>query len=117
MAVVETVIWSGPLVANSLNYSDYFSEADYLYLQPSQGPDWSVSGDFVEIDCSLLVTVAPSVKRQIPVTQISTRDLIYIPRELADSGLLFELILQASFSVDIVVKACIVEASVVVPVV
>jgi hypothetical protein len=108
VAVEETEIWNGPLTANSLNYSSYFSDADFIYLKPSQGDDWSISGEFIEIDCDLLVTVAPDVKRRIPLGAgfVSTREVLLIPKEVADSGLLMELALQASFVVDIIVVAC-----------
>jgi hypothetical protein len=108
VAIEETEIWNGPLTANSLNYSSYFSDADFIYLKPVQGDDWSISGEFIEIDCDLLVTVAPGVKRRIPLGAgfVSTREVLIIPKEIADSGLLLELVLQASFVVDVVAVAC-----------
>lgn len=94
------VIFEGSLIENALNYSSFFRNAEFIFIEWTEKPDWSQSGDFVEIDGDLLITVAPGVKRQVKLfTYLSTRDAIAIPAEYSQSGFLMELVLQSSFSV------------------
>lgn len=101
MADIEE-IYSGNLTANSQNNSAFFSGAEFLFIKSSDHPDWSVSGDFTEIDFDLLVTVQPNIKRRIPLgVYASTREVIAIPEEYTRSGLLLEVVMQASFTANI----------------
>jgi hypothetical protein len=94
-------ILAGPLTANSNNLSLWFSGASYLFFVAPDRPDWSVDGNFTEIDAALLVEVPNGLVRQVPVPlgMVSTREPIIIPVELARSGARMRLLLQASASV------------------
>lgn len=105
MAQIEE-IFSGSLTANAQNNSAFFSGAEFLFLKSSDHGDWSVTGDFTEIDFDLLVTVQPNVKRRIPLgVYASTREVIAIPEEFSRSGLLMEVVMQASFAANLQVFA------------
>lgn len=97
--MADVSIWSGTLEAHKLNYSQSFSNTAYLYCIAPDRPDWSVTGDFIEVDCALLVTVAPGIQRQVSVPQgyISTREPLLIPEQLACSNL--QLVLDAGIPV------------------
>lgn len=99
-------IYSGTLTANVQNVSTFFSGADFIYLKSSDHGDWSVSGDFTEIDFDLLVTVEPGIKRRVPLESFaSTREILRVPDEYSRSGWLMEVVLQASFSAQLSVFA------------
>lgn len=101
MADIEE-IYSGNLTANAQNNSAFFSGAEFLFIKSSDHPDWSVSGDFTEIDFDLLITVQPNIKRRIPLgVYASTREVIAIPKEFTRSELLMEVVMQASFTANI----------------
>lgn len=105
MARIEQV-FNGTLAPNSQNFSTFFAEADFLFLKSSDHADWSVSGDFTEIDFDLLITVEPGVKRRIPLeAYASTREILRVPDEFSRSGLLLEVVMQASFSAQLSVYA------------
>lgn len=100
---IVTQIFAGELVANSDNYTAQFIGADYLFMKApgptGDRPDWSVDGSFTEVDCALLVEVAPGFKRQVPLERgyISNREPLIIPSEVSGPGLPMELVLSASF--------------------
>ena len=95
-------IWEGTLAENALNYSAFFSSADFIYCTYPDRPDWSQSGDFVAIDGDLLITVAPGVKRRIDLFSfLSSREVVRIPEEFSRSNFLMEVVLQASFPVNV----------------
>lgn len=99
----KTLIFDGSLAEDSVNFSDFFEQADYLYATSDSVGDWSVTGEFVEVDFDLLMTLEGGVKRRVPLPEafLSTRELFRIPKEYVRSGCLFEVALQASFSVDL----------------
>ena len=109
MAERKTLIFDGSLTENSINYSDFFERADFLYITSSSVGDWSQTGEFVEIDFDLLLTLEDGIKRRIPLPEryLSTREVARIPVEYTRTGCLLEVALQASYSVDVKVWAVI----------
>lgn len=105
MAKIEEV-YSGNLTANAQNVSTFFSGADFLFLKSSDHADWSISGDFTEIDFDLLITVQAGIKRRVPLESLAnTREILRVPDEYSRSGLLLEVVMQASFSAQLSVFA------------
>jgi len=103
--MTATQIYNATLTENSQNYSDFFTGAKLLWLE-LDGGEWSQNGEFVEVDGDLLITVADGVKRRVDLFDyVSSREIVTIPQEIAESGLLCELVLQASFSVSLRVVA------------
>lgn len=103
--MTATQIYSGPLAQNAQNYSDFFTGAKLLWLE-FEGGEWSQDGEFVEVDGDLLITVADGVKRRVDLfNYVSSREIVTVPEEIANSGLLCELVLQSSFSVNLRVHA------------
>jgi hypothetical protein len=99
-------IYNDTLTANAQNVSAFFSGADFIYLKSSDHGDWSISGDFTEVDFDLLVTLEPGIKRRVPLESFaSTRELLRVPDEYSRSGLLMEVVIQASFSAQLSVFA------------
>jgi hypothetical protein len=92
-------IFDGPLVPWQNNFTDFFTGASYLYCMAPDRPDWSVTGDFVEVDCALLVEVAPTVLRQVPIGPgfVSTREPLILPEGLIGSPM--QLVMSAGASV------------------
>jgi hypothetical protein len=90
-------VFARPLVAWSQNFTDSFIGAAYLYCVAPDRPDWSSTGDFVEVDCALLVEVVPGVLRQVPIAPgfISTREPLLIPEALMGASL--QLVMSAGF--------------------
>lgn len=99
----KTLIFDGALTEDTVNLSDFFERADYLYATSESVGDWSQTGEFVEVDFDLLITLEDGVKRRVPVNEryLSTREVVRIPQEYSRSGCLLEVALQASFSVDL----------------
>lgn len=99
--MTATQIYNATLTENSQNYSDFFTGAKLLWLE-FEGGEWSQDGEFVEVDGDLLITVADGVKRRVDLFDyVSSREIVTIPQEIAESGLLCELVLQASFAVSL----------------
>jgi hypothetical protein len=94
-------IFDGPLTPNSNNLSEWFQGANYLFFAAPDRPDWSVDGNFTEVDAALLIEVPGDLLRQVPLPlgMVSTREPIVIPSELARSGARMRLLLQVSESV------------------
>lgn len=92
-------IFAGPLVPWQQNFTEKFSGAAYLYCIAPDRPDWSLTGDFIEVDCALLVEPTPGILRQVPIEAgfISTREPLLIPVALMGSTL--QLVMSAGQSV------------------
>lgn len=81
------LVYSAELVGIDQTFE--FSYARFLYLKSPDLPDWSTGGDFVEVDCQLLVKLDGDLWRLVdgvPI-QLTTREVYPIPTELARSTL------------------------------
>lgn len=96
-----TSILAGRLPANTPSFSAPFIGGDYLFCVAPERPDWSVTGDFIEIDCALLAEVLPGIDRQVlmPPGFISTREPLFLPPQFVETPL--RLMLSVSFPVEI----------------